>query len=162
MTRKTIYLANPLGFSSLQSRALNDIISALKNSFEVYEPFKSGGDHGEKITAIEQNPSITVVEAKSQLDELNMQIGKKNEAAIRASDIVVAILDGMPEDTGVSAEIGFAYALGKKIFGLRYDFRYCADNLGSIINLQVHYFIRASGGKITKSIEELVKELAQL
>ena len=41
MTRKTVYLANPLGFSSLQSRALNDIISALKHSLKSMNRLKA-------------------------------------------------------------------------------------------------------------------------
>jgi len=33
---------------------------------------------------------------------------------IKASQIVVAVLDGPDVDSGVTSEIGYAYALGKK------------------------------------------------
>jgi len=42
---------------------------------------------------------------------------------IRASDVVVAILDGADVDSGVGFEIGLAYALGIPVIGLRTDYR---------------------------------------
>ena len=47
----------------------------------------------------------------------------KNEAAIQNSDIIVAVLDGTDVDSGTAWEIGYAYARGKPILGLRTDFR---------------------------------------
>ncbi len=37
--------------------------------------------------------------------------------------IVVALLDGQDVDSGTCIELGYAYAKGKKIFGLLTDFR---------------------------------------
>ena len=42
---------------------------------------------------------------------------------IQTSDIVVAVLDGADADSGTCVEIGYAYALGKEIYGIRTDFR---------------------------------------
>ena len=44
-------------------------------------------------------------------------------AGVRASDAIVAILDGADADSGTSVEIGLAHGLGKPILGLRTDFR---------------------------------------
>jgi len=63
-------------------------------------------------------------------------------------------------DSGTAAEIGYAYALGKRCYGLRTDFRLAGDNPGSIVNLQVQYFIEASGGSVQTTIEGLLGELA--
>ena len=39
------------------------------------------------------------------------------------SKVVVALLDGQDVDSGTCIELGYAYAKGKKIFGLLTDFR---------------------------------------
>ena len=43
------------------------------------------------------------------------------------SDVVVAILDGPDVDAGTCVEIGYAYAHGKPIIGVRTDFRASED-----------------------------------
>ncbi len=43
--------------------------------------------------------------------------------AVRAADVVVAVLDGPDVDSGVAFEMGYAYALGVPVVGLRTDFR---------------------------------------
>lgn len=44
-------------------------------------------------------------------------------SALTASDVVVAVLDGIEVDAGVAYEIGYAKALGKPIIGLKTDYR---------------------------------------
>jgi nucleoside 2-deoxyribosyltransferase len=82
-------------------------------------------------------------------------MGATNRAAIDRARGVVAVLDGTDVDSGTAAEIGYAFARGKPIVGYRGDFRLSADNEGSIVNLQVEYFIRASGGTIVERFEDL-------
>jgi len=48
---------------------------------------------------------------------------KQCTEALRASDAVVAVLDGADVDSGVSFEVGIAFALGKPVIGLRTDYR---------------------------------------
>lgn len=43
--------------------------------------------------------------------------------ALKASDVVVAVLDGVDVDTGVAYEVGYAKALGKQVVGLKTDHR---------------------------------------
>ena len=74
----------------------------------------------------------------------------------------VAVLDGTDVDSGTAAEIGYAFARGKLIVGYRGDFRLSADNEGSTVNLQVEYFIRASGGTIVERYEDLGPALGAL
>ena len=75
---------------------------------------------------------------------------------------VVAILDGPDVESGTAAEIGYAFARGKLIVGYRGDFRLSADNEGSIVNLQVEFFIRQSGGTIVTRYEDLESSLRRL
>ena len=91
-----------------------------------------------------------------------MRIGAKNRALIDACDMVFAVLDGVDVDSGTAAEIGYAFARAKPILGYRGDFRIAADNEGSIVNLQVEYFIRASGGEIIMAIADLAPALARI
>ena len=43
--------------------------------------------------------------------------------ALKTSDAVVALLDGIDVDSGVAYEMGYAKALGKPIVGLKTDYR---------------------------------------
>ena len=47
--------------------------------------------------------------------------------SIEKADVVIAILDGADVDSGTSFEVGFAYAKGKPIIGIRTDFRESED-----------------------------------
>jgi nucleoside 2-deoxyribosyltransferase len=76
--------------------------------------------------------------------------------------VVFAILDGVDVDSGTAAEIGYAFAKGKPILGYRGDFRLSADNEGSIVNLQVEYFIRQSGGDIVTNVADALVRLETL
>jgi len=42
---------------------------------------------------------------------------------IDASDLVLAVLDGADADSGVSYEVGYAVGRGKRVIGIRTDFR---------------------------------------
>lgn len=44
-------------------------------------------------------------------------------SGIDASDVLVAILDGPDSDSGTCFECGYAFSKGKKIIGIRTDFR---------------------------------------
>lgn len=99
---------------------------------------------------------------RAQLHELNRRLAAANEAAIRRADLVVAVLDGVDVDSGTASEIGFAYGLGKPVWGLRTDFRLAGDNLGSIVNLQVEYWIETSGGQIVTNLPALTEALQRL
>jgi len=92
---------------------------------------------------------------RQALHKVNMKIAAKNEEAIRECQIVMAVLDGTDVDSGTASEIGFAYALGKRIFGYRGDIRRSGDNDGSVVNLQVQYWIENSGGCIVTSLNAL-------
>jgi nucleoside 2-deoxyribosyltransferase len=41
----------------------------------------------------------------------------------RQADLVLAVLDGADADSGVAYEVGYAAALGKRVIGIRTDFR---------------------------------------
>lgn len=161
MTEKIkIYVASPLGFSEVgRDFMYSKIIPKIENlGYEVLDPWKLTSN--ELIEPVLNIPYGK--EKRKQWKKLNKIIGKNNTDAIEESSGLLAILDGVDVDSGTASEIGFAAALKKPILGYRGDFRLSADNEGSIVNLQVEYFINLHGGKIITQISELEKELVNI
>lgn len=152
-----IYVAGPLGFSEAGRKFhYESLIPAIKNAgYKVLNPWVLTP---KKV--IDKVVGMSYGESKKKAwRKLNSVIGTNNEVAIRKSHGMVAVLDGPDVDSGTAAEIGFAYAFQKPILGYRGDFRLSADNEGGLVNLQVEYFIRRSGGTIITQINDLGKEL---
>jgi nucleoside 2-deoxyribosyltransferase len=158
-TRKRAYLASPLGFAESTRAFMRELQAALGAIVEVENPWDFGGP--ELGAEFARAHAIAGHDARlAALHAINMRIAAENAAAIRRCDLVVAVLDGVDVDSGTASEIGFAFGLGKPSFGLRTDTRLAGDNLGSRVNLQVEYWIEASGGTIVERVEELVAALA--
>ena len=155
-----VYLAGPLGFSEAgKAFHKGEIITAFKAlKYEILDPWQL--TPAATIAPILQMPYGEP--RRAAWAALNPRIGKTNAEAIVACDLVFAVLDGTDVDSGTASEIGYGYALGKRILGYRGDFRLSADNEGSTVNLQVEYFILASGGEIIRTIEELPAAVARL
>ena len=120
--RRTIYLANPYGFSTQQrSGPLRDLVEALGQvGAEVWEPF-------------ERNNQAIVYD-----DGWAHRIGQADARDVREADGIFAVVNGCPPDEGVMVELGMAIALGKPTFLFRDDFRRCADSLKAYpLNLMV-------------------------
>ena len=118
---RTLYLANPYGFSA-QQRALllPPIIHALtKLGAEVWEPF-------------ERNNQIDMAQAGWAY-----RVAQSDVADVRRCDGIFAIVNGTPPDEGVMVELGVAIALQKAIFLFRDDFRRCSDSEDYPLNLMV-------------------------
>ncbi len=148
-----VYLASPLGFAASTKAYMDELERALAGTgIEIINPWKSDFNAAFQHT----NAIADYAERVAALRRLNTEVGRENEESIRASDAVLAVLDGVDMDSGTASEIGFAFALGKRVHGLRTDIRLIGDNEGSVINLQVQYWIEASGGKIVRTLEEAV------
>jgi nucleoside 2-deoxyribosyltransferase len=155
-----IYLAGPLGFSEAGRHFHNTVVIPLLQGLghELLDPWTLT-DAG-AIAAIQALPYG--IERRDAWAALSAEIGRTNAQAIDRCDLVFAVLDGTDVDSGTAAEIGYAFARGKKILGYRGDFRLAADNEGSIVNLQVEYFIRAAGGGIVPATGDIAQALALL
>jgi nucleoside 2-deoxyribosyltransferase len=155
-----IYLASPLGFSEV-GRAYyeNALIPAVEScGLEAVDPWTLTDQAKiDKIKRMDYGAA-----KRDAWRQFNPEIGGNNRAAIDSADMVLAVLDGVDIDSGTAAEIGYAFAKGKPILGYRGDFRLSADNEGSVVNLQVEYFIRQSGGDIVAEIAELGPALERL
>ena len=79
---------------------------------------------------------------------------------ILSSDVVVACIDQESIDSGVACEIGIAWHAEKKVIGLYTDFRQNRRGEGRMYkNLYVLGCIRASGGEIVGSVDEVLAAL---
>jgi nucleoside 2-deoxyribosyltransferase len=157
-----IYLAGPYGFTEIMRKGIEDLRVLLRKKGEVINPFEHSTQHTQNISQIETQITTNQLtqplqNVRNTLAKINLEIGQKNVDLITSADVIFAVLDGSDVDSGTAAEIGFGYAKGKKIYGYRSDFRYSGDNFGSVVNLQVEFFIRASGGTIFRSLMEVEK-----
>lgn len=156
---KRIYLAGPLGFSELGRLGLAALASLAREAgHQILDPFALAPEA--EIARVAALPSLDA--QREAWRGLNRRIGETNVQAIDSCDLVLAVLDGPDVDSGTAAEIGYAFARGKLVVGYRGDFRLAADNVGSTVNLQVEYFIEASGGVIVASLEKLRVRLAAM
>ncbi len=99
-----------------------------------------------------------------ELDELLRKKGRRayrevferDLAGMDRSDVVVAILDGADVDSGTAFEVGYAFAKGKPVIGLKTDMRVFAK--GEELNNMLAQAIRA----LARNLDELVEELRRL
>jgi nucleoside 2-deoxyribosyltransferase len=112
--RKTIYLANPYGFSVQQrSGPLPDLVAALERvGAEVWEPFARNN------------------QVSKTGNGWAYRIGQADTKDVSEADGIFAVVNGCPPDEGVMVELGMAIAWGKPTFLFRDDFRRCADTPG--------------------------------
>jgi len=103
--RYRVYLAAPL-FSEAErtyNLTLHDLLEA--HLFDVYLPQEVGDT------------------SHTRCREEHRAIFAQHLQALRDADIVVAVVDGADADSGTSWEMGYAYALGRRLVALRTDFR---------------------------------------
>ena len=118
---KTIYLANPYGFSDQQKALLlPPLVAALEAlGLEVWEPFARNNQ----------------VDFSSP--EWAYQVGQADYRDVMACDGIFAVVNGIPPDEGVMVELGMAIALGKTTFLFRDDFRAATDSGMYPLNLML-------------------------
>ena len=106
--KKTIYLANPYGFSEqLRETVLPALVKALEAvGLEVWEPF-------------ERNNQDTVS------SDWAYRIGQKDKQDVFDADAIFAVVNGVPPDEGVMIELGIAIALGQAHFPISGRFSTC-------------------------------------
>ena len=119
--RKTIYLANPYGFSSQQkSLLLPPLVAALEAlGLEVWEPFARNN------------------QVDFDQDGWAYRVGQRDLSDVAESDATFAVVNGVPPDEGVMVELGIAIALRKPTFLFRDDFRRATDSEHYPLNLML-------------------------
>ncbi|HUO93158.1 MAG TPA: nucleoside 2-deoxyribosyltransferase [Rhizomicrobium sp.] len=148
-----LYLASPLGFSEAGRHFYSEVLipRLAACGCAILDPWTL--TDAAKVKAVTEMPYGAG--RRDAWRTLSSEIGRNNAEAIAACEVLLAVLDGSDVDSGTAAEIGFAFALKKRIVGYRSDFRLAGDNEGSVVNLQVEYFIRESGGTIVSDLEAI-------
>jgi len=135
--KKHIYLAGPLF-----SRAERDFNLYLRDrlveiGFSVFLPQEDGDD--------------TI---SSRLEDRMKNIFINDVKGIDEADIVLAVLDGGSDvDSGTAWEMGYAYAKGIPVIGLKTDFRTFGDE--GIVNLMMEM----SMDRLERDVEDILKVL---
>jgi nucleoside 2-deoxyribosyltransferase len=155
-----VYVASPLGFAdSGREFYYRRLLPTLRRAgHDVIDPWGLPVAH-ELARALKRPYGRARRDALAVLDH---EVAHANHRALDGADAVVAVLDGADVDSGTAAEIGYAFARDKPVIGYRGDFRLAGDNEGAIVNLQVEYFIRASGGTVVTRLADVRSALAAL
>ncbi len=119
--RKTLYLANPYGFSEqMKAGPLRALVAALDAvGADVWEPFTRNN------------------QVDKQGEGWAYRIGQADVRDVRDADGIFAVVNGCPPDEGVMVELGLAIAWGKPTFLFRDDFRRCTDSEDYPLNLML-------------------------
>jgi nucleoside 2-deoxyribosyltransferase len=153
-----VYLAGPAGFTEAGRVHHQQVVvpAVVAAGLGVLDPWAVQGPPG----GIAGTPGST--QRLAALRTMNRQIGRRNAEMIRRCAAVLAVLDGSDVDSGTAAEIGYAAALARPVVGLRTDTRCSGDNEASVVNLQVEWFIEESGGVVSGSLAEAMRELGRI
>ncbi len=148
--KKTVYLANPYGFSLQQREGpLVALVAALEAmGAEVWEPFARNNQIDRTVPG------------------WAYRIGQDDLRDVREADGLFAVVNGCPPDEGVMVELGMAIAWNKPVFLFRDDFRRCTDSEAYPLNLMLFTGLPEAGWQAYwyDSLDELArpdKALAQ-
>ena len=135
--KKQIYLAGPL-FSQAE-RDFNVLLRdrLVEMGFSVFLPQEDGNDT-----------------ESSRMEDRQKNIFDNDVRGIDTSDIVLAVLDGGSDvDSGTAWEMGYAYAKGIPVLGLKTDFRTFGDE--GIVNLMMEMAVEA----LERDVDSILKVL---
>lgn len=108
--KPTIYLAAPL-FNETELAYNKSLKEKLEDFFDVFLP----QEDGLLLRDLVANGIPAAIAERIVFDA--------DIAAMKESDLIIAILNGAHIDEGVAFELGFSFALGKRCIGLKTDVR---------------------------------------
>ena len=139
--RKTLYLANPYGFSLQQREGpLEALVEVLESmGVEVWEPFSRNNQVDKAVAG------------------WAYRVGQSDLRDVREADGLFAVVNGCPPDEGVMVELGMAIAWGKPVFLFRDDFRRFTDSEVYPLNLMLFTGMPEKGWEayLYGSVEEI-------
>lgn len=136
MNRIRIYLSGPI-FSQAEIEWAGRVKGLIENRF---------------------SPRVMVIWPHEIASGAPERIFRYNLRALDQCPIVVAILDGPQVDDGTAWEVGYHYARGGKVLGIRTDFR----NAGEAPQSRANAMVEFSCACIVDSIDQLLLKLKDL
>ena len=129
-----VYIAGPL-FDDHERNYLESIAEIFENrGYKTFLPHRDAGVVSDQYTEDEKKKIFTT--------DLN---------ALKQADIIVALLTGRDVDSGTAAEIGYAFANNKRLFGID------ANNV-KFLNIFI-WGLMDNGNKIVNNLSDLEKQL---
>ncbi len=149
MSKPKAYIASPMGFAeSTRTWYDNTLLPTVSKYVEPLDPWTVDVTH-----ILETDPT--------ERPALWVELGMQHYQTIQEeADLVIAVLDQEPPDTGTVAEIAYAAAHNIPVIGYRSDIRTTGEE-GLPYNLMVGAAIKMSGGIAVASLVELENELKQ-
>lgn len=153
----TVYLAGPSGFSDPGLMWHNGVLvpKTIAAGLVPKDPWANQSAIGDVLASMDFGP-----ERRTALQVANLEQGRYDLSLIEESRAILAVLDGQDVDSGTALEIGYGFARGLLIVGLRTDIRRCSDNEGSEVNLMIETCIADSGGIFTTDVDEAIAHVA--
>lgn len=159
MTTK-IYFGAPL-FTEMEQRYNRYVVDQIRKKY------------GEKVEIYLPQENEAINDKSGFADSIAIANG--DNAYLEEADALIAVLDGVTPDSGLSAEIGYFYSMDKPILGLYTDVRQgtygnqqkidaldtIAESQFSYINLYTVGLVKQRG-EILRSSEELIEKVASL
>lgn len=156
VTPGAVYLAGPSGFFEAGRRWHEEVVvPAVRAAGLVPRDPWAGPSPLADLPADEDSPA-----RRQWLRQANLLQGRRDLELIDESEAVLASLDGPDVDSGTAVEIGYAFARGRLVVGVRTDLRRCGDNDGASVNLMIETCIADSGGVLHTSLDAAVAFLA--
>ena len=153
---RRVYLASPLEYTDAGRLWQAEVLApALAGAgFELLDPQRVADAILAAPTDMPEG-----IERVVALTTANLEVGRRSRTLLDRADAVLAVLDGPDVDSGTAAEVGYAFARGKPVVGLRTDTRQSAENVATTVNLQVEFFVVESGGSVVTALEAALAEL---
>lgn len=137
---RRLYIASPL-FSDAEKAFNSALKNSLKAHFQVFLPQEDGILLADRLVLGENAQAVMGEIFTADLTE------------IKHCDVLVIVLDGRTVDEGAAFELGYAYSLGKKCYGLQTDPR-------RLLPAGNNPMIEHSCEAIFSSLPDLVKHIA--
>lgn len=138
MSKSLVYLAGPLFSDQDRDMLLNIEKAFIDAGIRCFLPHREVGD-------------LSVLKSDFGEESARHYVFDSDVSGVRNCTVLCALLDGTDVDSGTAAEMGFAHAIGKPVFGL------CTDGLrrGRTIN-NVIWGLCAGGHRIYSSVSEML------
>lgn len=147
------------------------LFNEMEQMYNSYVVGKIREKYGDKVEVYLPQENDSINDKSGFADSIAIANG--DNAYLEEADLLIAVLDGVTPDSGLSAELGYYYAMDRPILGLYTDVRQgthgnqqkiaaldeVAESQFSYINLYTVGLVKLRGEILTSS-DELVEKIA--
>lgn len=148
------------------------LFNEMEQMYNAYVVNKIRETYGDKVEVYLPQENASINDKSGFADSI--AIAQGDNAYLEEADLLIAVLDGVTPDSGLSAELGYYYSLDRPILGLYTDTRQgthgnqqkidaldeIAESQFSYINLYTVGLVKLRG-EIVNSSDKLVKKIGE-